>query len=248
MRIAAAQTRPHDGDVESNLQDHCQLARLAAEDGAELVVFPEMSLTGYSTTAASRLALSLDDPRLLALRQTAGDHGITIVAGAPVRLRHGLAIGSLIISPSGALALYTKQFPTATEQRFFSPDADHCPLVEIGAERIAFAICADINHPQHAARASAGGATVLCASIFFAPDEMEGAHRLLAGYAKQHSLAVLMANYSGESSGSPAGGRSAGWSRRGELLAELSTGDLGLVSCDLTGVRAARAVGRQSRQ
>lgn len=45
--IAVAQTCPVAGDVQANLDEHLRLARLAAEEGAQVVVFPELSLTGY---------------------------------------------------------------------------------------------------------------------------------------------------------------------------------------------------------
>jgi len=45
--IAVAQTCPVAGDVQANLDEHIHLARLAAKEGAQVVVFPELSLTGY---------------------------------------------------------------------------------------------------------------------------------------------------------------------------------------------------------
>ncbi|MGH2830821.1 MAG: nitrilase-related carbon-nitrogen hydrolase, partial [Actinomycetota bacterium] len=45
--IAVAQTSPVRGDVQANLEEHGRLVRVAAAEGAQLVVFPELSLTGY---------------------------------------------------------------------------------------------------------------------------------------------------------------------------------------------------------
>ena len=45
--IAVAQTCPVKGDVDANLEDHLRLAGCAASEGAQLVLFPELSLTGY---------------------------------------------------------------------------------------------------------------------------------------------------------------------------------------------------------
>jgi predicted amidohydrolase len=47
MRIGAAQLRPVAGDVASNLAKHLELIDVAAALGADLVYFPELSLTGY---------------------------------------------------------------------------------------------------------------------------------------------------------------------------------------------------------
>src|SRR5512135_2609285 len=46
--IALAQIDPVLGDVKRNIEKHLEMARKAAAAGAQLVVFPELSLTGYS--------------------------------------------------------------------------------------------------------------------------------------------------------------------------------------------------------
>lgn len=45
--LALAQINTHLGDVDANLEKHLALAREAAQSGAQLVIFPELSLTGY---------------------------------------------------------------------------------------------------------------------------------------------------------------------------------------------------------
>jgi predicted amidohydrolase len=45
--LAAAQTKPKRGDIDSNLLDHYRLVELAAINKANLIVFPELSITGY---------------------------------------------------------------------------------------------------------------------------------------------------------------------------------------------------------
>src|SRR5437870_5736399 len=56
--IAIVQTCPLAGDVQANLDEHIRLARLAATEGALIVVFPELSLTGYEPALAESLAFS----------------------------------------------------------------------------------------------------------------------------------------------------------------------------------------------
>src|SRR5262245_49180133 len=45
--FAAAQTIPLRGDVDANLEQHARLAQVAADEQARVLVFPELSLTGY---------------------------------------------------------------------------------------------------------------------------------------------------------------------------------------------------------
>ncbi|HEV8717744.1 MAG TPA: nitrilase-related carbon-nitrogen hydrolase [Candidatus Binatia bacterium] len=48
MKIGVAQTRPITGDMQSNIANHKQWIERAVADGVELIIFPELSLTGSS--------------------------------------------------------------------------------------------------------------------------------------------------------------------------------------------------------
>ncbi|TEB41142.1 carbon-nitrogen hydrolase family protein, partial [Flavobacterium circumlabens] len=110
MILAAAQTKPKRGDIGSNLLDHYRLIALAAEKGANLIVFPELSITGYERENAAELAFTKDDYRIDHLKELAVDHNITIVAGAPIQNESELYIGEFIIFPDNSVSIYTKQF------------------------------------------------------------------------------------------------------------------------------------------
>ena len=47
MKICVAQTRPIKGDIQSNIDHHKQFINLAVANGASIIIFPELSLTGY---------------------------------------------------------------------------------------------------------------------------------------------------------------------------------------------------------
>ncbi len=65
IRVALGQIAPRLGDIEANLEVHQQAARDAVGTGSDLIVFPELSLTGYLLAdLVPDLALPLDDPRL----------------------------------------------------------------------------------------------------------------------------------------------------------------------------------------
>ncbi len=84
--VSVAQTCPIKGDVSGNVEEHLRLADLAASQGAQVVLFPELSLTGYEIELANQLAFSEGDSRLGPLVDTASSRSITIIAGAPVSL------------------------------------------------------------------------------------------------------------------------------------------------------------------
>src|SRR5262249_22829432 len=97
--LAAAQTVPKRGDVEANVEGHIRLIHVAAEAHARVLVFPELSLTGYELDLADELAFSEDDARLNPLLDSASSFGMTLVVGAPVRIGSLLHIGAFILSP-----------------------------------------------------------------------------------------------------------------------------------------------------
>jgi predicted amidohydrolase len=68
LRIALAQLAPRLGDLEANLARHAEVIATARGEGAGLIVFPELGLTGYLLQdLAAEVAMPLDDPRLAAL-------------------------------------------------------------------------------------------------------------------------------------------------------------------------------------
>jgi len=234
MRIAAAQTKPTRYNIEANLIDHYQMIEAAAEKGVQLIVFPEMSITGYEHSAAQELAFTETDHRLDILRELAVHHQMIIIAGAPIQIGNKLYIGSFIMKPDNSLLIYTKQYLHPGEEKFFSSSFDYDPLITLGDERISLAICADIDHIEHAENASKRGTTVYIPSIFFSPKGIPEAHELLGNYSKKYSMNILMSNFCVYSWENEAGGRSAFWNKEGELIAELANNQSGLLIIETT--------------
>lgn len=219
MIIAAAQTKPFKNNTPKNILEHLRLVDLAAKKGAQLIIFPEMSLTGYERELADELSFSENDTRLNPLKEKAATDQITIVAGAPIKIDSQLYIGSFIFLPDSTILIYTKQFLHEEEALFFSPGFDHNPVLELEKEVISFAICADITHPIHPENAAKKHTSLYLASIFYTPNGIREGHNQLAHYAKEHGMNILMANFGGPSYKFETGGRSAFWNKNGELMA-----------------------------
>jgi predicted amidohydrolase len=229
MILASAQTRPKRGNILENLDDHYRLIEIAADKGADLIVFPEMSITGYEREKAHFLSFSRTDDRLDKLTRMAVDNEIIVIAGAPIIINSDLFIGEFIMFPDSSVKIYTKQFLHPGEEVYFKSSFDHNPIIELKNERISLAICADIDHYLHAENAGKVESSMYISSLFFSPNGIPSAHNLLSNYAKIYSMNVLMSNFSGESWGQPAGGRSAFWNKNGELIAEMSNYNSGLL-------------------
>jgi predicted amidohydrolase len=234
--IAAAQTRSVKGDVEANVRVHVDCVRVAAGQGADLVVFPELSLTGYEPELASGLTLTADDGRLHELRDVARRHGMTVIAGAPIASQGDRPhIGALIFAPDGTF-LYAKQHLHAGEERFFSP-GDRACVVEAKGLRVGVAICADTARPSHPQEAAANGATVYVAGVLIPESGYAADAALLRQYASAHRMAVAMANHSAPSGGWIPAGKSAIWDERGELVACAAGSEDALVIAAKTSAR-----------
>lgn len=163
MRIALAQTRPVRGDVTANLAAHRSLLDLALTRDADLVVFPELSLTGYEPRLARELAMDVDDPRLDSLQRASDASGATIAVGAPIRTSSKPHIALVLLRPRAPRRCYAKRWLHADEVPCFTPGAGSNGLL---GERphVALAICYELSVPDHAAAAVAAGAEVYLAS------------------------------------------------------------------------------------
>ena len=71
MILAAAQINPRSLDIAANLEEHYRLINQAADHSADLIIFPEMSISGYEREHAQKLAVSPEDPRLQGLKSNA---------------------------------------------------------------------------------------------------------------------------------------------------------------------------------
>ncbi|MFM7427045.1 MAG: carbon-nitrogen hydrolase family protein [Elainella sp.] len=228
MKIAVAQFRPESGNISSNLARHEQLINLAASRQVELIVFPELSLTGYEPTLANDLATTADDRRFLNLQTLAQTHRMTICVGVPTVSESGIRISMLIFQPDQPVQVYSKRYLHSDEDPFFVPGVAQVLL----AGQIAPAICYELSVPQHAEAAQASGAAIYLTSVAKTHSGVINAAKRLAAIAQQYGMTVFMANCIGPCDNSIAGGQSAVWNAAGELLASLSDTEEGLVAYD----------------
>ncbi|QUW65199.1 carbon-nitrogen hydrolase family protein [Pseudomonas synxantha] len=220
LTLAAAQTLSIAGDVEANIARHRVFMQAAAEQGVQLLVFPELSLTGYEPTLAADLAIAPDAPVLAPLREMARELQLTAVVGMPIRLapQADVLIGALVLGADGSLAVYTKQHLHPGEDVAFVAGQGGEAL-QWGNDRIALAVCADFSHASHPRHAAQAGANVYAAGVLISEGGYAKDSALLQGYAAEHRLLVLMANHGGPSGGWTCAGRSAIWAADGRLLA-----------------------------
>ncbi len=216
LTIAAAQSISVAGDLAANIARHLRFMQVAAEQGVQLLVFPELSLTGYERGLAAELAIAPDARVLQPLRDFAREVGVISVVGMPIRLSDDspVLIGALVLGADGSLEIYSKQHLHPGEEVAFAPGTGGSTL-KIGTDTVALAICADFSHASHAAAAARQGADLYAAGVLITESGYAPDTALLQGYARTHSMAVLMANHGGATGGWESAGRSAIWAADG---------------------------------
>jgi predicted amidohydrolase len=220
LRIAVAQPCTRAGDVAVNATAHADAVRRA---DARLVVFPELSLTGYEMTAA---AIDDADPRLEPIVDACAASEAVALVGAPVAgdRRGTTSIGVLRVDANGVSVAYRKLWLSQEEARHFSPGA--APVVlELDGWRLGLAVCKDTGVAQHAADTAALGIDAYVAGTVMRPDETAELHERGRRIATTHGVWVAFARYAGPTGSGydETAGASAVWDPSGARVGEAGT-------------------------
>ncbi|GAA6008499.1 hypothetical protein JCM10207_007134 [Rhodosporidiobolus poonsookiae] len=219
LTLALAQSASVPGDVDRNLATHLRFIRLASSLTVDLVVFPELSSTGYELSLASDLAFrGANDARLDALAEACREARLTAVVGVPLQRADKLHIASVLLCSDGSRHVYTKQH-LDNEDPPFSPgfggpflDFSDSSSTSSAPTRVALAICADTSVPAHPRAAASQGASAYLASSCISLRGYPLDTSRLASYARKHAgMLVGMANHAVPTGGLEARGGSAVW-------------------------------------
>jgi predicted amidohydrolase len=214
--IAVAQPPCVPDDVVVNAAAHASAVRAAR---ARVVVFPELSLTGYELDAP---AITAEDPRLTPIVEACSEAGSLALVGAPVRGRAGRShIATVAVDGGGATVAYRKMWLGTSEARRFTP-GDEPAVLDVDGWRLGLAICKDTGIPQHASDTAALGIDAYVAGVLEHAEEAavtdERARRIATG----HHVWVAVACFAGPTGGgyTQAAGRSGIWTPEGAVIAQ----------------------------
>ena len=166
MRIALYQCPSQPLDVEGNLARLQARAREAAQWDVELLVLPEMFLSGYNIGAgvARNLAQASDGANAEQVAQIARQFGLAIVYGYPELDERGNVYNSVqLIDRTGErLGNYRKTHLFGElDRNMFSPGPDDYPLITLNGWQLGLLICYDLEFPENARRLALAGADVI---------------------------------------------------------------------------------------
>ena len=231
MKISVAQTRPIKGNLQANIARHQTLIELAIANQAGLVIFPELSITGYEPVLAKELATHAGDRRFDDFQMISDTRQITIGIGVPTKHESGICISLVIFQPHQPRQLYSKKYLHADEEPFFV-SGQYSPGLIGGPANIALAICYELLVPEHAEHAHRSGAKIYIASVAKTVDGVNKAFQTLPDTARKYSMPVLMANAIGPCDNFECAGKSAVWNQQGSLLGQLDGQHEGLLIFD----------------
>ncbi len=151
LRVALAQIAPRLGELDANLERHHALIAEARSHGTDLLVFPELGLTGYLLQDLNaEVAMRRDDPRLLELARAA-DGMSTVVSFVEESSDHKLFIAAALLEGGLVRHVHRKVFlPTYglfDERRFFAPGSTiRAATSDRLGLRLGISVCEDFWH------------------------------------------------------------------------------------------------------
>jgi len=147
VRIALGQINTTVGDLSGNVDRMAAAAAEAAGAGADLICFPELSVTGYPPEDLVLRRAFVDD-NLAALRDLAHRtaDGSPVLAGFVDRSERGLHNAAALLAGGDVVASYHKvhlpNYGVFDERRYFVPGVAACP-VRLGSSTLGISICED---------------------------------------------------------------------------------------------------------
>lgn len=231
MKLCVAQTKPVKGDIQRNIVSHKEFIDLAVFHSADLIIFPELSLTGYEPTLAKDLAIHTGDNRLDGFQIISNRNQIAIGVGVPTKAVEGTNISMIVFQAHQQRQVYSKTYLHADEEPYFV-SGKGITSIKIKEYNVAPAICYELSIPEHAENASRNGADVYIASVAKSADGVKNAYISLSEIAKKYSMSVLMSNCVGPSDNFLSTGKSSVWSKDGTLLRQLDDKSEGLLIFD----------------
>lgn len=229
MKICAVQTSAIKGNIAENIKKHLQFLDLAVANKSDLILFPELSITGYEPALASELAMNENDKRLNCFQQFSNKHQVVICIGAPTQTEKQLFISMIIFQPNAKPITYSKQYLYPTEVDVFTPGNNSIYLQLKNGEIVAPTICYELSQPQHSQAAAQNNSSVYLASVLNSVAGVDSDLQKLSDIAKKYGMTTFMANYVGQSGGYECAGKTSVWHSDGTLVGQLDGKNEGIL-------------------
>ncbi|WP_297436466.1 nitrilase [Thermococcus sp.] len=223
MRVAYVQMEPVFLEPEANYSRAGELIRAAADEGAELIVLPELFDTGYNFRSREEVLEVAgqipDGPTTQFLMELSRELGVFIVAGTAERDERGRLYNSAVVTGpigSGYIGKYRKVHLFYREKLFFEPGDLGFHVFNLGIAKVGVMICFDWFFPESARTLALKGAGIIAHPSNLV---MPYAPRAMPIRALENRVYTITANRIGEEFGLRFIGKSTIASPRAEVLA-----------------------------
>ena len=231
MKICIAQTKPVKGDIKKNIENHTKLILLSIQNGADIIVFPELSLTGYEPELVKELATTKNDKRFDKFQKISDSSKIIIGFGLPTKNEEGICISMLLFQPNKPRIIYSKEYLHPGEEKYFI-SGKNSPPITFENNKLAFAICYETSILEHSKKAYKNGANIYIASVLNSINGVDKDINRISDIAKKYKMTAVMANLVGKSGGYDCAGKSSVWNNEGLLIGQLDDTNEGIAIFD----------------
>lgn len=228
MLICIAQTKSETGKIQENINNHLRIADTAIDAKADLLVFPELSITNYETKLASQYALDIQSEIFNPFQKLSDGNNINIAIGAPKQSDDGLSISMFIFSPNNERRVYSKQILHEDEFPYFVCGKEQV-ILNIKDKKIALGICYETLQREHFLNAFNKGVDIYVASVAKSKSGVAKAHEHFANMSREFKTPILMSNCIGVCDNVMSAGQSATWNNSGQLIDKLDDNNQGML-------------------
>lgn len=212
------QLTPKLRDVEGNIEAARDV--LSRHTGADLIVFPELFLSGYTTRGIDSLALDLDGPEVGEMARLARENGTAMIFGVPERVSGGVANSAVCVDRRGNLAGTYRKTHLFGDERGAFVAGDELIVAELDGIETGLLICFDVEFPEVARSLALAGADLLV-TISANMDPFGRDHEVFAtARALENGLAHIYVNQVGPGEVFTFAGGTMAVSADGERLAQ----------------------------
>ena len=231
MKICIAQTKSEKGNIQRNIENHLEFIERAIILQADLIIFPELSITNYEPNLAKELATDIESNIFSPFQEISNKKGITIGIGMPTKTTYGINISMLIFQPNMERTIYSKQMLHSDELPYFVCGKNQTFLTIKGV-KIAIGICYETLQREHFLNAKNQGINLYIASEAKPKGGIEKAYKHFPQIANEFNTPVLISNCVGHCDNFISVGQSAIWNKKGELIEQLDDNNQGLLIFD----------------
>jgi len=237
-RVAAWQCRPGPLDVEGNLRRLDQICATAATARVEVLVTPEMFISGYGLTPdqVSRLAEDAGGPTEAAVAQIARRHRLGLVYGHPSRAPAGGVYNTAtMVGPDGVVRGRHRKVHLFgdVDRSLFAANPEPPAAFDFDGTRVGLLICYDVEFPEAVRHLVVDGARAVLVPTANMTGYEEVQQILVRARACENGCGIGYANYCGADDLFEYNGLSVICGPRGEVLAQASAEGEELIIADL---------------